>query len=478
MTARVVPRSLAARVTAVAVVVVGLALLIVGFGVLVGVGRADRRALDNDLNREANRILRLAERRGGPPGLFDRDGPRRLGAAPAGPGEPQPGGFGAPPPGVLDPGADRFARVLVGSTSVISSGAAVPAGFPAPSGPGITTVDVAGARWRVTSRELPRGQRLQVASRLAPLEDRTSRLRLVVLLALGAGLLGTAVAAGSLVRVALRPLERLRGIAEEVASTADLSRRVPVGDGPEEVDALATDLNEMLARLQTSAAERETALESARRFAADAGHELRTPLTSLRANLDAVGHVAGLDVDTAAALAACSGDAARLQALVEQLQALARGEAGPPRNAEAVDLGEVADAAVIALRTRHPAVSAELDAPASGPLVRGDAESLRMLLDNLLENAAVHGRPAGRIATTVTAAGELTVDDDGDGIAVAERRVVLERFARGSVARGPGTGLGLAIAAAQATRHGGTLTLLDAPAGGLRARVAFPVAAG
>jgi signal transduction histidine kinase len=297
-----------------------------------------------------------------------------------------------------------------------------------------------------------------------------------VLLALGAGLLGTALAVGSLVRVALRPLERLRGIAGDVASTADLSRRIPAGDGPEEVDALATDLNAMLARLETSATERETALESARRFAADAGHELRTPLTSLRANLDAVGgHAAGLDPDTRAALAACSGDAARLQALVEQLQALARGEAGPPANAEAIDLGELADAAILALRARHPEVTAELEAPAAGPLVRGDGESLRMLLDNLLENAAVHGRPGGRIVTTVTPSGALLVDDDGEGIPAEERAAVLERFARGSSARGPGTGLGLAIAAAQAARHGGSLALEDAPAGGLRAHVTLPV---
>ena len=94
------------------------------------------------------------------------------------------------------------------------------------------------------------------------------------------------------------------------------------------------------------------------------------------------------------------------------------------------------------------------------------------------ENAAVHGRPAGRISTTITAAGELTVDDDGDGIPAGERGAVLERFARGSTARGPGTGLGLAIAAAQAARHGGNLALGDAPSGGLRARVTFPVAAG
>ena len=131
---------------------------------------------------------------------------------------------------------------------------------------------------------------------------------------------------------------------------------------------------------------------------------------------------------------------------------------------------------MLALRTRHPEVTAELEAPASGPDVRGDGESLRMLLDNLLENAAVHGRPGGRIVTTVTPDGTLLVDDDGAGIPAGERAAVLERFARGSSARGPGTGLGLAIASAQAARHGGSLTLEDAPAGGLRARVTLPAA--
>ena len=490
MIGRLLPRRLATRITLVAVVAVGIALAVVGLGVLVGVGRADRRALDRELTREADRIEHVADRRGGPPGLFDGDESGRgagvvtpgSGDGPPAPGPPGIAGAaprfgGGPPLDVLDPGADRFARVLRGGVPLTSTGAAVPVGFPLPTGSGLATVETSGKRWRVVSRGLPQGAQLQVAARLAPLDERTNRLRLVVLLALGAGLLGTAAVAGSLVRVALRPLQRLRETAGDVAATADLSRRVPVGSGPEEVDALATDLNEMLARLEVASAARESALQSARRFAADAGHELRTPLTSLRANLDAAGHQArGADADVDAALAACAGDAARMQALVEQLQALARGEAGPPASAEPVDLGELADAAVLALRTRHPQVTAELQAPERGPLVSGDPESLRMLLDNLLENAAVHGREGGSILTTITAAGELLVDDDGPGVPAPERRSVLERFARGSSARGPGTGLGLAIAAAQAARHGGSLELGEAPAGGLRARVTLPVA--
>ena len=480
---RLIPRSLAARITLLAVTAVGVALAIVGVSVLVGVSRADRRALDRDLGRQADRIAQLAERRGGPPGLFDHDDAARLRQGPsASTVDPaaRDGGappFGGPPPEVLDPGADRFSRVVYPDGSAVVAGAGVPTDFPKLSTVGLVTVTASGERWRVAARRLRGGVALQVAGRLAPLDERTDRLRLVMLLALAAGLLGTGIAAASLVRVALRPLGRLRGTAAEVAQTADLSRRVAVGDGPVEIDALAMDVNAMLARLETSAEQRETALQSARRFAADAGHELRTPLTSLKANLDTVAHQAtGLDGDTRAALTASAGDAQRLQALVEQLQALARGEAGPPAAAELVDLSELADAAVIALRVRHPEVTAELRAPQTGPMVSGDPESLRMLLDNLLENAAVHGRERGTIITTVSAGGDLAVADDGPGIAPYERARVLERFVRGADARGPGTGLGLAIAAAQAARHGGVLVLGDADGGGLRASVALPVA--
>jgi two-component system, OmpR family, sensor histidine kinase PrrB len=93
-------------------------------------------------------------------------------------------------------------------------------------------------------------------------------------------------------------------------------------------------------------------------------------------------------------------------------------------------------------------------------------------VDNLLENAARHGRPGGRIAAAVAPDGDgvlVTVDDDGPGIPEAERQAVLGRFVRGRDAKGQGSGLGLAIAAAQAQRHGGSLRLDGSPLGGARA---------
>lgn len=495
------PRSLAGRVMLAAVVAVGAALAVGGAAVVVAAGQADRSALDRELTNLAARLDRPGVRElrpdrddvtglgtvstpqsgssgagdGTTTGVEDGTTPSSDGTSsgPAPYGQPAgapPGGRhgrgrgpGGPPP-TLDPGSDRFARVVLAGGVSISQGAAVPAAFPLPAPSGTpTSVEAGGEDWRTITRTLPGGRTLQVAARLEPLQDDARRLQLIVLAALAGALLLTALLTRSLTRIALGPLERLRGTAEEVASTADLTKRVPVGAGPEEVDALAGDLNAMLARLGVAADGQRRALDSARRFAADAGHELRTPLTSLEANL------------ATGAVAPARADARRLTALVEQLQALARGEAGPPARPEQVDLTELADAAIVDLRRRHPQVAASLDAPATGPWVLGEPESLRMLLDNLLENAARHGRPGGEVRVALLGgdegAVEMLVDDDGPGIAAAERAAVLERFTRGSGARGEGTGLGLAIAAAQAARHGGRLLLEESPLGGLRARV-------
>ncbi len=463
------PKSLAGRVTLAAVAAVGGALAVAGAGVVIAAGQADRSALDRELTRLASRLDRPEVRRLEPghptvdPGAAID--PAVEGAAiPDSRRPPFRGPGGSPPP--LDPGSDRFARVVFPSGVSFSQGTTVPADFPLPA-PADTpkSVEGGGADWRTITRTLPGGRTLQVAARLDPLQDDARRLQLVVLAALAGALLVTALLTRTLTRLALAPLQRLRGTAEEVASTADLTKRVPVGEGPEEIDELAGDLNAMLARLGDAADGQRRALDSARRFAADAGHELRTPLTSLEANL------------ATGAVDPARHDARRLTALVEQLQALARGEAGPPARPEPVDLAELADAAIVDLRRRHPEVTATLDAPDGGPSVLGEPESLRMLLDNLLENAARHGRPVGTIAVTLASSGdggaELLVDDDGPGIPEHERESVLGRFARGSGARGDGTGLGLAIAAAQATRHGGALNLDRSPLGGLRARVSL-----
>jgi two-component system sensor histidine kinase PrrB len=101
-------------------------------------------------------------------------------------------------------------------------------------------------------------------------------------------------------------------------------------------------------------------------------------------------------------------------------------------------------------------------------------DGVRALVDNLLENAARHGRADGVVNVGLgreNGALVLTVDDDGPGVPAGERGAVFERFVRGAGTRVDGSGLGLALVRQQAVLHGGEVTLEDAPLGGARFRV-------
>ena len=108
----------------------------------------------------------------------------------------------------------------------------------------------------------------------------------------------------------------------------------------------------------------------------------------------------------------------------------------------------------------------------------GHAFLLRELLENLIHNAVSYAGAGARITVRCGIAADgpwLEVEDNGPGIAPAERPAAMQRFRRGSGASGAGSGLGLAIAADIAARHGGRLALLDAHASpGLRARLSLP----
>ncbi len=372
-------------------------------------------------------------------------------------------------------------RLVLGRTTLLDTGA------PPPRRPalraGFSTFTAGGVRYRayVTSlrdRSLGGLARLEVVSSLKSLEDRQASLDRR-LLALGAlALLAGAVGAWLAAELVLRPLDRLRGVASSIADTEDLDRRVPSETGPAELRSLAASFNAMLARLGRSAADRERALAATRRFAADAGHELRTPLTSVQATLSALGRHPDLEPERRSAMI---GDALaeqrRLVTLLDGLQALARGDAGPLERTP-VDLAEIVDAAVASARGRHPQTTVTAELPDGEVPLTGWEPGLRLLADNLVENAARHGRPGGTVAVTLTAAPPtLTVDDDGPGVPPDQRERVFEPFVRVDGGGGPGSGLGLALVAQQARDHGATVEVGDAPLGGARFTVRFGEAA-
>jgi signal transduction histidine kinase len=278
----------------------------------------------------------------------------------------------------------------------------------------------------------------------------------------------------------LRPLRRLRAATAQIASEGDLERPVPVR-GAAELRALAGSFNAMLARLARSAEDRNRALEATRRFAADAGHELRTPLTSVQATLSTIARHPEIGPDQRTELArAALAEQRRLVELLDSLQALARGDAAPVERTE-VDLAELVDASVGAAAARHPRVALSADAPPEPVPFRGWEPGLRILLDNLVENAARHGRPDGRVRVTLRAPGDghgpaIDVEDDGPGIPPSARERVFEPFRRIDGADRAGSGLGLALVAQQARLHDARVTIGDSPLGGARVSVALPAA--
>ena len=168
----------------------------------------------------------------------------------------------------------------------------------------------------------------------------------------------------------------------------------------------------------------------------------------------------------------------RMVHLLGGLQALARGEAAESLPREDVELADLIDAAMYSARSRHPDVRYELDGGAQEATLHGWAGGLRLVVDNLLDNAALHGRSGGVVRVSLRHEdGSLVmrVDDDGPGIPFEERERVLEAFARGEGATAPGTGLGLAIVAQQVALHGGTLRLGDSDLGGLAVQVTLPL---
>ena len=499
-----IPRSLTARVVVGAMLVVSVVLVGGGLTIVTLTEQRDKRDADADLRRFAGNLTPgiagvlgvtpppQAPRPGPPSGsspllLLDRNG-KPVPATPNAP--PPPGASNNAPPGVAQALVDSFnergesstpaGQIVFVRAAAPRSGrhlvlGAVPARFPAMSGrPGGRTVNAAGKQWRLMVVRTPIGVMVEVGALAQSISARAARLRTIVIWTGVVGLLLVLVGTVITSRLALRPLTVLTRKAARVEGTDDLDVKLRAPGQPQEVAVLADELDGMLSRLDEAVGAREAALLAARRFAADAGHELRTPLQSVRANLDIAGREEASTEQRRLALETAALQSDRLGRLVDGLQTLARGESGVIATAADVDLGDIADGAVFAARTRHPELTIDSHLPASGPMVRGDADGLWRVVENLLENAARHGRAGGhvRLTVTATAAGaEIVVEDDGPGIPFAERERVIHRFARGHGTSATGSGLGLSIVDAEARRHGGTLSLSSSELGGLLARV-------
>ena len=351
---------------------------------------------------------------------------------------------------------------------------------------GFSDVEAHGNRYRVYTLQTA----LQTVQIAQDLDARSARARALALRAVLPFLLLTPLlmlAVWWVISRSLAPIERAR---RQVAGRRadDFS---PLADEglPDEVRPLVDELNLLFGRVRG-------AFEAQKHFVADAAHELRSPLTALKLQAQALRRNGETPAEREAGIARLNQGIDRAIRLVEQLLVLAREEAGPGQATAAgpVDLQEVVKLAVAdvlphALHKQIDLGMVASEAPPQAPQVAGQAEALRILLRNLLDNAVKYTPAVGRVDVSLGVQDNrpvLAVEDSGPGISGEDRERVFDRFFRAGQEAGradeapqTGSGLGLAIVKAIAARHGATLQLgRSERLGGLRVDVQFPAEPG
>jgi len=298
---------------------------------------------------------------------------------------------------------------------------------------------------------------IQVAMSLESAEMARSRFLLVLLGLIPLALGGSGVGGWLLARRALAPVDAMVDAAREIEAE-DLSRRIETADSNDELDRLATVLNDMLARLERS-------FTAVRHFSADAAHELRTPLTILKGEIEVALRSPPAEDEYRRVLTSCLEEVDRLSTLVADLLFLARSDSGNVHISQApVSLTSVlhdAGATLQALaETSHKAL---VFSAATDVWTQGSASMLFRLIFNLGENAIKYTPDGGSVELTLEQAegmAKLCVKDTGPGIAPEEQKHIFDRFYRGDPARSRGgTGLGLALTRSIVLAHDGQISV-------------------
>jgi two-component system OmpR family sensor kinase len=307
-------------------------------------------------------------------------------------------------------------------------------------------------RLRVTPLAPDHRYSLVVAVRRDHRDEALRELLVQLTLAGVAMLVFTAAVGDRLARAALRPVERYRSRAAEIAEGAvDLRLDVPPGRD-DEVTRLGHTFNEMLSSL-------ERALDRERAFVNEASHELRTPVTLLISRVQFARRRSRSQEEYEQILADLEIDLGRLAELAEHL--LQVGAASDRSVEPRSDLVGITKRVLTQRRSTTPAevVAAELP---DQPLTVASAEiSVERILTNLLDNARIHGAPPVTVSVDAPPGWvRVAVSDAGDGMTAELLASATRRFARADEARSrPGSGLGLALVEALVVQAGGSLRL-------------------
>jgi signal transduction histidine kinase len=425
----VIKRSIRFRITAVAVLLSGLLLIVVSLLMIAVLRRQLTDNLDEGLNQRADTVAAVIARTS---------------------------------PSALSTDEDLLVQVVSPDGTVLSSTTNLEGVAPITSlQPGIHTINTVPQRtekFRVLVRQIVTAggpTLLIVGINYDDVTDPISILSRLLAATVPAVVIILGVLTWWLTGRTLRPVEKMRIEMAEITGTS-LDRRVAEPATGDEIDRLARTMNETLDRL-------EGAIRRQQRFVADASHELRSPLTRIRGELE-LDLAQGVPIDPSTTERSVLDETIDLQHLVDDLLQLARSDDGLSElTLQPVDLDDVVLHEARRLRERGR-VNVDLRQVSAAQTI-GDIQQLTRATRNLLDNAERHA------ATTVTISlaeidgrVRLTVGDDGEGISIDDRRHLFERFTRLDEARSRdagGTGLGLAIVRDIMQRHNGTVDIDD-----------------
>lgn len=304
-----------------------------------------------------------------------------------------------------------------------------------------------------------RGQVLAAIVVAESLQGVTQTLQQLAMLMLASMVGGLVLAFGVgalLAHQALAPIDHITQTAHAIARSNDLTQRIEAKPTRDEVGRLAATFNEMLERI-------EALFRAQQRFVADVSHELRSPLTAIRGNLDLLRRGA-LDDSAARAetLAAIESETARMQRLVQDLLLLAQADAGVPIEKHRVELDTLLLDVFRQARLNAGNVKVSLGSEDQVQVI-GDADRLKQLFLNLMDNAIKYTPSGGQVTLSFAREGDwvrVSVADTGIGIPAKDLPHIFDRFYRVDRARSRekgGTGLGLAICKWIAEAHGGRI---------------------
>jgi two-component system, OmpR family, sensor kinase len=313
---------------------------------------------------------------------------------------------------------------------------------------------------------------LQVGQSRLPLQETMDGLaRLLQILGLIAALVAGAVG-WVLAQRGLRDLSVISTRAAAISASRDFRQRLRLKRGDDEVAQLARTIDELLVTIDDT-------LRTHREFVSDASHELRNPLLALQTNLELLEQE-----DDPQARAECLAEARlqvrRMSRLVSDLLVLAQREARLVVERRPTPLRLLAEH--IAHEAEHRASGQHVRLGRVDPVtVLADEDRLAQILTNLVDNALKHTPPGGTVQLSVEQVDghvDLTVTDDGAGIAPEHLPRIFDRFYRADGrGTGPdgGTGLGLAIARHLTEAHGGQISVDSKPGRGSRFIVRLPL---